>query len=228
MANAQQVVYPVVFMAECIVSMLGYDIWSLIIPHLTLKDFHHLKRSSTFFVNGLIPALTWESISNSLLETPLLNPSHSSSIVKSIDQHCTVTFSSINDSNMIQLYNLHAYETIYKFLSWNQNSVSMATLRKLWCRVCYDGKEKILQILLNNWAVDPTLNNNYGIRYAAFNGHIECVRLLLNNDKVDPTVSFNFALLAATTNGHTECSRLLLLDSRIKEIIGSSEEFDCS
>ena len=63
--------------------------------------------------------------------------------------------------------------------------------------------------------IEPQLQKNYALRYAAENGHTEVVRLLLSlKDKddnlLDPTVDNNYPLKWATIYGHTEIVKLLL------------------
>ena len=43
-----------------------------------------------------------------------------------------------------------------------------------------------MRLLLADPRVDPSADNNYAIRWAAYNGHTEVVRLLLADPRVDP------------------------------------------
>ena len=63
--------------------------------------------------------------------------------------------------------------------------------------------------------VDPSASDNWAIRWASKNGHLEVVRLLLGDKRVDPSASDNWAIRWASQNGHTEVVRLLLQDKRV-------------
>jgi hypothetical protein len=53
--------------------------------------------------------------------------------------------------------------------------------------------------LLNTILVDPSANENYAIRRASKNGHIEVVRLLLSDECVDPSDDTNVLIQLVTT-----------------------------
>ncbi len=67
--------------------------------------------------------------------------------------------------------------------------------------------------------VDPSACNNYPIRMASQNGHIEVVELLLKDPRVDPGADNNYAIRIAHQNGHSKIVKLLLGDN-ISEICG--------
>ena len=71
----------------------------------------------------------------------------------------------------------------------------------------------IVKGLLKNPRVDPTVHNDYPIRRASRNGHLEVVRLLLADLRADPSANHNYAIQVASQYGHLEVVRLLLADS---------------
>jgi ankyrin repeat protein len=75
-------------------------------------------------------------------------------------------------------------------------------------------KVSLVRLALEN-RVDPSTNDNYAIRRASANGHVEVVRLLLSDDRVDPSATDNYAIRRASANGHVEVVRLLLSDGRV-------------
>jgi hypothetical protein len=63
--------------------------------------------------------------------------------------------------------------------------------------------------------VEPFINNNFPIRWAAENDEVEMVRNLLSNNLVDPSDDKNGAIRWASRNGHVEVAKLLLSDERV-------------
>src|ERR1700733_13038148 len=53
------------------------------------------------------------------------------------------------------------------------------------------GDDQLVKLLLALKGFDPAVDNNYAIRSASENGHIEVVRLLLNSGKVNPATVDN-------------------------------------
>uniref|UniRef100_A0A6C0JWC8 Uncharacterized protein n=1 Tax=viral metagenome TaxID=1070528 RepID=A0A6C0JWC8_9ZZZZ len=78
---------------------------------------------------------------------------------------------------------------------------------------CQDGDIKMIASLLLDF--DPSENNNYAIRVASYNGHVDVVKLLLADHRVDPSALDNQAIRAASQEGHLRVVRLLLEDSRV-------------
>lgn len=74
------------------------------------------------------------------------------------------------------------------------------------------GADKVVKVLLENTQIDPAVNNNFGIRWAAGQGYSEIVRLLLRDVRVD---SLDEALIAAARKGQVEVMRLLLANERV-------------
>jgi hypothetical protein len=77
-------------------------------------------------------------------------------------------------------------------------------------------------VYLKSPYVDPTLNQNYAIRAAAFGGHANIVRVLLADTRVDPCAVHNNALCEAICCGHAEVVRVLLADARIDPSLDDS------
>ena len=73
---------------------------------------------------------------------------------------------------------------------------------------CYNGKIDIVKQLLPQ--IDPSIQNNYAIRYAAENGYPDVVELLLKDSRVDPSAHYNWAIRWAALNGHKDVVELLL------------------
>jgi hypothetical protein len=62
---------------------------------------------------------------------------------------------------------------------------------------------------------DPAHCDNWPLRWAAANGHVEAVNTLLQDPRVDPAAKDNCAVEWAASNGHLEVVRLLLADKRV-------------
>ena len=65
---------------------------------------------------------------------------------------------------------------------------------------------KIKQLIKEG--ADPKINNNYALRWAAENGHLEIVKLLIPVS--DPKAGGSYALQLAATKGHLEIVKLLI------------------
>jgi len=76
-------------------------------------------------------------------------------------------------------------------------------------------KMDILEFILLERLVDPSIMNNWAIRYASLHGHKKVVKLLLNHPRVDPSAINNCAIKRASENGHKKVVRLLLNDPRV-------------
>jgi len=74
---------------------------------------------------------------------------------------------------------------------------------------------KIVQLLLDDPRIDPSVNNNFVIMWASQYGHIEVVKTLLADPRVDPSAGDNAAIGAASANGHIEVVKILLADPRV-------------
>jgi hypothetical protein len=72
-----------------------------------------------------------------------------------------------------------------------------------------------LNLELPNGLFDPSIENNYAIRWASENGYTEIVELLLNDSRVDPSAEDNQAIKLACKFKKIEIVKLLLEDSRV-------------
>jgi len=72
-----------------------------------------------------------------------------------------------------------------------------------------------VKLLLSDYGVDPSAQDNDAVIYASSNEHLEIVRLLLKDDRVDPSARDNIALVCASQNGYLEIVKLLLSDDRV-------------
>jgi ankyrin repeat protein len=79
----------------------------------------------------------------------------------------------------------------------------------------HKGATEIVRLLLQDYRVDPGVNENMPLGQACREGHTEIVKLLLAHDGVDPAGDGNYAVIAAAMSGHTEIVRLLLADPRV-------------
>jgi hypothetical protein len=73
----------------------------------------------------------------------------------------------------------------------------------------------VVKLLLNDERVNPSGYNNYAIRYASENGHVDVVKLLLNDKRVDPGAQQQYALVSAARKGHMKVVKALLDDRRV-------------
>ena len=64
-------------------------------------------------------------------------------------------------------------------------------------------------MLLEDGRVDPSADDNYAIKGASQNGHVEVVKLLLEDGRADPSANDNYAIRKASKNGHAEVEELL-------------------
>ena len=78
---------------------------------------------------------------------------------------------------------------------------------------CQNGKINIVKELLTK--VDPSIIDNFAIRFSAQNGQRDIVEFLLRDTRVDPSAWDNFAIRVAAENGHRDVVELLLKDSRV-------------
>jgi len=89
----------------------------------------------------------------------------------------------------------------------------MGEMFRQFIRACKVGDTEKVKSLLTK--VDPSGDNNYAIRLAIENGHVEIVRLLMADDRVDPSDHYNNAFRVACKRGYVEIVSLLLSDPRV-------------
>ena len=81
---------------------------------------------------------------------------------------------------------------------------------------CVDGRNDIMELLLNDRRADPGFYNTQScIKLASKFGNSEAVRLLLLDSRVDPSVDYNCVLRDTAIRGHSEVMKLLLLHPRV-------------
>ena len=76
------------------------------------------------------------------------------------------------------------------------------TNQKKFLEACSAGNLAEAQRLYNLDKVDASDSNNYAIKWAARNGHLDVVKFLAGLDKVDASDSNNYAIRRAAENGH--------------------------
>jgi ankyrin repeat protein len=82
-----------------------------------------------------------------------------------------------------------------------------------------EGKVQVVEQLLKNGNVDPSLNVQKPLRMACKNGHAQVVRLLLQDNRVDPSVDFQSPLVIACRFGRDQVVAELLKDNRVDPTI---------
>jgi hypothetical protein len=68
---------------------------------------------------------------------------------------------------------------------------------------------------LQDKRVDPSADDNYAVRWAAWYGHLAVVDRLLQDKRVDPSARDNSAVRLAAQNGHLAVVERLLQDQRV-------------
>ena len=76
-------------------------------------------------------------------------------------------------------------------------------------------KDTIQVSSLLRLGVDPSVDDNFAIRFASENGHTPIVKLLLEDPRADPSVKDNYAIRWASAFEHTSTVKMLLKDSRV-------------
>ncbi len=77
------------------------------------------------------------------------------------------------------------------------------------------GRTQIVQLLLSDHRVDPSVDDNMAICCAARQGHLEIIKMLLADPRVDPSADENDPIRFASYHGHEEIVRVLLKDPRV-------------
>jgi hypothetical protein len=72
-----------------------------------------------------------------------------------------------------------------------------------------------VKLLLQDKRVNPSDRENYAVRAASENGHVDVVKLLLQDKRVNPAAWENYAACNASEYGHCDVLELLLADPRV-------------
>jgi ankyrin repeat protein len=75
-------------------------------------------------------------------------------------------------------------------------------------------QSEIVKLILKE-RINPSIDNNWPIRYASKYGYLGIVKLLLKDKRVDPSDVKDYAISHASENGHVEIVKLLLKDSKV-------------
>jgi hypothetical protein len=78
-----------------------------------------------------------------------------------------------------------------------------------------NGRTAIVQLLLADSRVDPSVDEDDAIKLASARGHDSVVKLLLADPRVDPAADSSEAIRNASFNGHASVVELLLADPRV-------------
>jgi len=106
----------------------------------------------------------------------------------------------------------HGHKPIVNMLM-NVMSASAEALNDAFQIACSNGNYKVAKKLIDQ--VDPTLNHNLALRYAASIGHFKLCCLLMSHPAVNPSDQNNEALKTALRNEDTDIVTLLLRDTRV-------------
>jgi surface antigen len=77
------------------------------------------------------------------------------------------------------------------------------------------GNATMVDLLLQDSRVDPSVNSNLAIQKASEYGHLSVVERLLQDSRVDPSASNNWAIGYASLNNHLAIVERLLQDPRV-------------
>lgn len=89
-------------------------------------------------------------------------------------------------------------------------------------RLLLSKNPEVVQRLLQEDRIDPSINNNSAIKRASEYGYPATVAMLLQDSRVDPSVSDNYAIQWAARNGHLEVVNLLLKDRRVDSTVSKN------
>jgi hypothetical protein len=92
-----------------------------------------------------------------------------------------------------------------------------ACAKKLLKIAAREGYTETVRFLLEDKGIDPFIENDYALRRACQNGHLEIVELLLNHG-ANPAALDDTPIRVAAKGGHTEIVRLLLRDTRVNPL----------
>jgi len=72
--------------------------------------------------------------------------------------------------------------------------------------------------------VDPTVNDNHGIRVVCEHGYTKVLKILLYDKRIDPGSQNNYAIRHAQFNGHQVCVKYLKEDPRVDPSVLSTDQ----
>ena len=102
-------------------------------------------------------------------------------------------------------------ETITEMIQTDPTFDSQYMLRY----ACLEGEFDIVDLLLQDPRVNPSVNDNIPIKYASEYGFTNIVERLLRDPRVDPSAEKQYALKEACKNNHIETANVLLRHPRV-------------
>jgi len=81
--------------------------------------------------------------------------------------------------------------------------------------MCREGDLDMVELLLLDDRLDPTMNNNYALRLAAEGGFYQIIEVLLADSRIDAGYDENDALNQACYHNHFDCAALLLTNEKV-------------
>ena len=90
------------------------------------------------------------------------------------------------------------------------------------------GYVELAELLLKDYNIDPSTEENLAIRDASKLGHIKIVRLLLKDKRVDASDKFNWSIEWAILNKHYDISHILWKNENVKKalLVDNKELFE--
>ena len=150
---------------------------------------------------------------------------HSYTPRSSRNNYCSIIISSehimafLNRGTAIREVTLLDGEELFKFpgdiIAYSSHRVNLSKM-KCWWNV------DVFQSLLDD-GCDPTVRNNYAIRWVSAFGYPNLVKLLLTIEAVDPSADNNSAIYHAFVNRHNDIVKLLLADKRVYNLLSPKE-----
>jgi len=114
-----------------------------------------------------------------------------------------------------KLSNYLEFEVFDRVDNWRTMYINSVLVQKyLFGLIEFDYPEIINGLIKNG--LDPTLNHDAAIRFAARKGRVNIVKVLLADPRVDPSALNNYAFSQAAAGNHLEVMQLLLSDSRFR------------
>jgi len=110
---------------------------------------------------------------------------------------------------------IKSFNNKYVVIDNTFKSIGSRIIDEKHCKILFLNNNMYDFINLTYKAVKSNSKNNYALRYASKNGHINVVRLLLEQKNIDPSDDNNFAIKNAFRNNHHKIVLLLLKDKRI-------------